>query len=315
MKNRIFSLLLCAAILLSSALLTFCDSPRAEAVLHGDGDAYAIIYSASPCDIDVDSPQAFVYDLTNGVMVFTKGEDKVVYPGSTTKLLTALYALSVLPDDRVVTAGDELELVREGSSLAYIKKGHRLTVGMLIEGMLVPSGNDAAYVLAAAVGRELAGDSSLSAEAAIDRFLQGINEYAASIGLCGTLITVPDGYADERHYTTTEDLAIVSCLALDDERVARCASTLSSSVTYASGQTNTWRSTNKLLDPEGEYYSDKVTGLKTGSINNEYSLVFSFAFEDGREYVAGVFGAGAKNTRFEDACVIISALENVKSEK
>ena len=67
--------------------------------------------------------------------------------------------------------------------------------------------------------------------------------------------------------------------------------------------------TNKLLDPESGYYSRYAKGLKTGSIDNEYSLVFSFEFDDGREYIAGVFGANNKNIRFEDALVIINGLE------
>jgi D-alanyl-D-alanine carboxypeptidase (penicillin-binding protein 5/6) len=233
-----------------------------------------------------------------------------VYPGSTSKLITILYALSVLPPEKVITAGDELDFVKAGSSIAYIKKGHRLTVEMLAEGMLLPSGNDAAYVLAAAVGREIAGND-VSATEALDAFIVGVNNYSKSLGLCGTFLTVPDGYAGEEHYTTTEDIAIVAKAAMENPIIAKYAKMYTAYVHYASGETNTWVSTNKLLDKQSKYYSRYARGLKTGSISGEYSLLFSFGFDDGREYIAGVFGADEKNKRFEDANIIINYFEKL----
>ena len=293
--------------LLSVSIFVVC-SYREDSILHQSGSEYAIKYSDF-IDADIDSPQAFVYDVSNDAIIYSKGEKKVIYPGSTTKLITALYALAVLEENEVVTPGSELDLVKEGSSVAYIKSGHKLTVSMLVEGMMIPSGNDAAYVLAAAVGRKLSDDPELDGPRALEMFIDGLNKYGESMGLCGSCFTVPDGYAGAEHYTTTEDMAIIARLAYNNELISEYASRQSSSVVYASGHTNTWINTNKLLDPESKYYSRYAKGLKTGSIEDEYSLVFSFEFDDGREYIAGVFGADNKNTRFEDALEIIKILE------
>ncbi len=301
--------LVCVFIIVLTFILPSCGDTRADAVLHGKDSAYVMTYSDSLCKISIKSPQGFVYDVKNDVFVFSKGEDKVVYPGSTTKLITALFALSVLPADTIVTAGDELDFVKSGSSIAYIKKGHRLTVEMLVQAMLLPSGNDAAYTLAAAVGRALEGNGELGASEAVKAFIKGVNDYAKKMGLCGTKITVPDGYAEAEHFTTTEDMAIIAKLASENEIISRYASMAEADVVYASGQTNTWVNTNLLLDTNSRYYSPCATGLKTGSISGEYSLVFSFVLEDGREYIAGVFGADEKNTRFQDACAIIDYFE------
>ncbi len=302
---------LCAFFIILSVLLPSCGRARADALLHGKDDIYAISYSDSLCEISIKSPQGFVYDVGSDELVFSKGENKVVYPGSTTKLITALFALSVLPADTVVTAGDELDFVKSGSSMAYIKKGHQLTVEMLVQAMLLPSGNDAAYALSAAVGRAISENDSLAAHDAVAAFIDGVNEYAAKIGLCGTKVTVPDGYAAAEHFTTTEDMAIVAKLASENEVISRYAAMAHAEVVYASGQENTWVNTNYLLDINSKYYSAHVTGLKTGSISGEYSLVFSFEFEDGRKYLAGVFGADAKNTRFTDARAIVDYFENL----
>lgn len=311
MRKRRNYAFLCAFIIILTVILPSCADSRADAVLHGDDSVYAIAYSDSLYKISIKSPQGFIYDVQNGEFVFTKGEEKVVYPGSTTKLLTALFALSVLPADTVVTAGEELDFVKSGSSVAYVKKGHKLTVEMLVQAMLLPSGNDAAYALSAAVGRALEEDEELGAREAVEAFINGVNDYARKIGLCGTNVTAPDGYAKEEHFTTTEDMAIIAKLASENEIISRYASMAEANVVYASGQTNTWVNTNLLLDINSKYYSPRATGLKTGSISGEYSLVFSFSFEDGREYIAGVFGGDAKNTRFSDACAIIDYFEDL----
>lgn len=311
MRKRRNIAFFCAFIIILTIILPSCGNSRADAILHGKDDAYAIAYSSSLLDIRISSPQGFVYDVQNDVIVFTKGEEKVVYPGSTTKLITALFALSVLPADTVVTAGDELDFVKSGSSIAYIKKGHSLTVEMLVQAMMLPSGNDAAYVLSAAVGRAISRDNDMSASDAVAAFISAVNDYAKSIGLCGTVITVPDGYAEAEHFTTTEDMAIIARLASENEIISEYASMAEASVVYESGQTNAWVNTNLLLDTNSQYYTPCATGLKTGSISGEYSLVFSFELEDGREYIAGVFGADAKNTRFSDACAIINYFEDL----
>lgn len=282
---------------------------RTDSNLHDKESEYAISYSDNQLEIEIGSPQCFVYSVSDDTVIFTKGEDKVVHPGSTTKLLTAIYSLTLLDKNEIITPSDELELVKEGSSIAYINNGHKITVEMLIEGMLIPSGNDAAYILAAAAGRSIAKNQSISGEKAIEVFMDGLNEYAKSIGLCGTNFTCPDGYEDDTHYTTTEDMIIISKLALDNALIAKYCSMFKDDVIYASGHTNTWYNTNKLLDPNSLFYNRCVIGLKTGSLDDEYCLVFAFRFGDGREYIAGVFGDDSKNTRYEDAIKIIKELE------
>lgn len=313
MKKKILILLPVVIVLVITALIIFkpeWGKDRDSSNLHDENSKYAISYSLIQKDFKIDSPQAFVYNVSNDTIIFTKGHNKVVRPGSTTKLLTALYSLTVLTPEEIITPKDELKLVKEGSSIAYIHSGHKLSVEMLIEGMMLPSGNDAAYVLAAAVGRRLSNNQELDGERAIDAFLSGMSEYAKEIGLCGTNFISPDGYSDETHYTTTEDMLIISKLALENKLIRKYASLTTDDVVYASGHINTWHNTNKLIDKESAFYSEHAVGLKTGSLDDEYSLIFAFRFDDGREYIAGVFGAKNKNTRYKDALEIIEELEN-----
>ncbi len=282
-----------------------------RAVLHEPNSAYAIAYPEKMLTLQapLKSPQCFIYSVGEQKMIFSRGEKHVVYPGSTTKLLTALCALSWLSPAEEIRPGNELALVKKGSSVAYIKDYHCLTVEMLIEGMLLPSGNDAAYVLAAAAGRKIAKDPLLDGNRAVDVFMKQMKSYGTSIGLCGTNFTVPDGYAGNEHYSTTEDMLLIARKALETPLIAKYAAMASDHVVYASGHVNQWRNTNQLLQTDSLYYNSYVTGLKTGSCDGGYSLLFSFSFPDGRKYVAGVFGAKQSEHRYEDAVSLIGCVK------
>ncbi len=291
-------------------LLASCAGERPAAVLHSENDVGYIPCVAEQLDIDILSGQAFVYDVANHEFIYKKGEELVVYPASTTKLLTILFALELLGLDEIITPGSELALVASDSSIAYIKSHHRLSVEMLIEGMLLPSGNDAAYALAAAAGKKLAGSEDIDGREAVEYFIRGMNEYAEQIGLCGSRFTSPDGYYNDNHYTTTEDIALISMIASQNEIIMKYAGMKYDNVTYASGHTNRWINTNLMLDDESEFFCEYVTGLKTGSAGaGNYNLICTVTLDDGsREYIIGLFSSDNKENRYRDALKIIDHL-------
>lgn len=280
--------------------------PAPNAQLHGKDDAGYIPVSADVLDVEIGAKQAFVYDCNRGEIVYLKGERQVVYPASTTKLLTILCALEMLAPDEVISPGDELSLVGEGSSIAYINENHKLTVEMLVEGMLLPSGNDAAMVLAAAAGNRMS-DGEATGKEAVEVFVRSMNEYAKGLGAIDTNFTSPDGLAGDDHHSTLEDMILIARAAAENELICRYAGLYRDHVTYASGHTNTWVNTNALLDPDSPYYHPSVTGLKTGSLDRNYCVI-STVEQNGERYIIGIFGARDKNARFEDTITIIDRL-------
>lgn len=92
--------------------------------------------------IKLKSDYAFVYYPESGQATYFGSEKQQIYPASTTKLLTILAALEILPEDELISPGDEVYMVESGSSSAYIRPHHTLTLEMLAEGMLLPSGNE-----------------------------------------------------------------------------------------------------------------------------------------------------------------------------
>lgn len=289
---------LCVALLLSSC--------TPGAVLHEEGDLGYIPTVASPVKVSGLSADAyFVYDCQEESFVAVKGAEDRIYPASTTKLLTALYALTLLAPDELVTPGDELSLVQAGSSVAYVKSHHTLTVEMLIQGMMIPSGNDAAYALAAAGGNRL--NPSLKGKAAVERFVRGMNEYAKSLGCCSSNFTTPDGLAGEEQYSSVEDMTIIARAAFANELIALYCGQASADVTYESGHTNTWVNTNALIDEKSDYFDSRVLLGKTGSLDGCYNVIF-LAEHEGTQYIVGIFGSDGKESRFADGISAMNAV-------
>ncbi|MBE6622273.1 MAG: D-alanyl-D-alanine carboxypeptidase [Ruminococcaceae bacterium] len=251
--------------------------------------------------------QAFVYDVTSDAFVYEKGTDRPIVPASITKLLTALCALHYMPADGLITPGDEQDMLQKGSSIAYVKSNHTLTLSMLVEGMMLPSGNDAALAVAAGVARYLNKGPGLSGAEAVSIFMGLVNDYAKAIGCTDTHFTVPDGFAYEGHTTTAHDLAVIGKAALNNEILRKYAATVSEKVTYASGHVMTWKNTNPLIDPESSFYSPYVTGLKTGSLAESFSVMVS-AEIGGKIYLIGLFGSPTKDGRYQDAHTILNLL-------
>lgn len=255
-----------------------------------------------------DGKQIFVYDVERGEMVYCSVEEtESLYPASITKLYSALVGLMYLDPETVVTAGNELKLMQPGSSRAYVTKGCKLTVEMLVQAMLIPSGNDASYVLAAAAGRAIAGDEKLDAYTAVEVFLEEMNRMGKELGLVNSHFCNPDGYHNESHFTCPADAARIGALALENEVIAKYINMQQDSVTFASGEHIAWYNTNHLINPESPYYVPFAVGMKTG-YTDEAGHCLLAAFRDGHQkIIVGIFGAEKTYQRYADAAALFEA--------
>lgn len=264
-----------------------------------------------PEDREITTQQAFVYDCSADEFLYISGsEDETVYLASITKIFTAHVALQYLEPEAEVTVGDELDMVVWGSSVADLEKGNVLTVEMLIEAMMLPSGNDAAYTLAAAAGRAIDGDPELSASAAVNVFMAQMNQEARLQGMLNTHFVNPDGIHDADHYSSMGDLALLGKLALESPAIVRCCTVARDMVTPIEGRSFAWKNTNELIDPASEYYCPVCLGLKTGQTPNAGSCLLSAFDLDGRQIIIGVFGCPETEDRFPDTLQLLQMYAN-----
>ena len=250
---------------------------------------------------EITASQYFVYDVDADTFLTISGEPtETIYPASITKLFTAYVALQYLEPDAMITVGDALDLVVNNSSVAGIQPMEQLSTEMLVEAMLLPSGNDAACALAVEIGRMMAGDTSLEPQSASDLFVEEMNRQAQALGLNGTHFANPDGIHLDTHYTTFQDLTLLGKLALENPTIMKYAQVSRASITLESGEDRQWKNTNALIDPNSDYYCNCAIGLKTGSTPRAGSCLLS-AFECGdRTLIVGVFGCATDEDRFMD---------------
>ena len=272
-------------------------------------DTGSAVYQACQEVADtIDATQILVYDATSDEILYSKSvQGSKLYPASTTKLFSTYVALQYLDPDMVITAGDELELLQPGSSIAYISKDHQLTARMLVEAMLLPSGNDAALVLAAAAGKAIAGDDTLSGAEAVKVFVAEMNRMAEELGFEKSHFANPDGYHVGAHYTCVNDMARIAKLALGNAIISQYMSTFEEDVVYASGHSNHWTNTNRLLDPESDFYYPGALGMKTGHTDQGGYCLMSAFKQNGHTIVIGVFGYPGTEARFQDVVSLLDA--------
>ena len=257
--------------------------------------------------------QMLVFDATNNEILYTNSrEGSKLYPASITKLYSAYVALQYLEPKDVLTVGDEVKLVEPGSSVAYLGKGQQLYVQTVVEAMMLPSGNDAAMVLAAAAGRKIAEDDTLSAEDAVTAFVHEMNRMAKELGFEKSHFANPEGWHSGSHYTCLNDMARIAKLALENKTISKYIRMFEDEVTSVSGHKFTWENTNLLLDEESGYYRGDAIGMKTGYTRPAgYCLMSAFRCNDGRKLVIGLFGYADENQRFRDTVKVAKACKEL----
>lgn len=263
---------------------------------------------------EMDASHIFVYNYTEDTLLYSRTlPGGKVYPASVTKLFSAYVALGILDPEEIITVGTEPELVESGSSIAFLGEGQQLTVTMLVEGMLLPSGNDAAMVLSAAAGRRIAGDDTLSDRDAVDAFVTEMNRQAKELDFEKSHFANPDGYHAGCHYTSVPDLVRISRLALENPTISTVMGMYEVDELFVSGQSIKWTNTNLLLQPEESFYHPDAIGMKTGYTSQAGNCLVS-AFRCGDNViVVGILGARNGQSRFVDAVRLLDAWNQNKT--
>lgn len=249
------------------------------------------------------------YCVEDGELVHGENINDRIAPASLTKLLTAVVALKHASADEVFTVGTELSFVQPESSLALIAMGQKLKLYDLITGMLLPSGNDAAYTVAVSVARKASGSADMSDERAVEYFCGLMNDMARELGMYDSHFADPDGWDDDRHYTTVSDLVKLAEYALTVPEIREIVSTPRKSVTFETGEVADWVNGNVLIQPEWEeYYRPNAIGMKTGSTDNAgYCLIGAFT-KTGKTYITVVVGSELWEDRYDKTLRLIDSV-------
>lgn len=241
-------------------------------------------YNSEP---NVSSKAAILVDNKTNKVLYSKNENKKMYPASITKILTAIIAIENSNLDDIVTASyDSVMSIPDGYSTANIEIGEQFTVEQLLQLLLVHSANDAANVLAEHIG------------GSIDSFVSMMNTKLNELNIQNTHFTNTYGKHDENHYTTAHDLFVLMQYCLKNEQFRKIAGNASCAIPSTNKYKNRiYTSTNELLVPDNKNYYKYLTTGKTGYTSQAGECLVSSAYKDNLELICVVLGS---SNRFLD---------------
>lgn len=204
-----------------------------------------------------------VIDASSGRLLEGSNAQTELPIASLTKVWTALTVLDSSDLNEEITISAKAA-TQEGSSL-YLQAGEVWTVESLLHGLLLQSGNDAAYALAEHVGGSVEG------------FIQMMNEKIQIAGMEHAHFTNPSGLHDDEHYASALDMANMLRLALQNEDFKKIAS----AKTYKPKERNVrWKNKHKLL-----HYSEDAVAGKTGFTKRAGRTLVTYFKEGSKEIV------------------------------
>lgn len=202
----------------------------------------------------VTADAAYIIDLQSFSPLYGKNEKKQLFPASTTKILTALVAMDVYKPDDVVTIK---RVITEGQVMG-LTVGEKISIENLLYGMLVHSGNDAAYAVADAYG--------------YDQFIARMNEKAQNIGMRSSRFKNPAGLDDPNQLSSAFDLALASRELLSNRLLRKIVGTKEITISDEDYKVfHRLTNVNRLL---GEI--EGIGGLKTGYTESAGENLISF---------------------------------------
>lgn len=255
----------------------------------------------------VEARNAYVLNCNSQTVLYEKNATDSIAPASTTKLLTALTVLDYCSLDATVTIGEEINLVAPDASTAWLCIGDELTVNQLLVALLFPSGNDAAYALAAYTGRIISDHTEASTDQALSTFMEAMNRKAESLGATHSCFVCPDGYDTPGHTSTVTDLACIASACLQNDTICQIAGSYEITNTWSNGQSATYNNTNELLNPSSEYYCPEVIGLKTGRSTEAGNCLISAAVIHQQTYLVIIMNS-SENGRWTDSLLAYDAI-------
>ena len=233
-------------------------------------------------DENIKCKKAIVMDIDSGSVLYSKNGFDKVYPASTTKVLTAIIAIENLDLEKTVVASENaIKSTPDGSSVMYLKVGEILTVKQLLYGLMLPSGNDAANVLAEEVA------------SSTEKFVEIMNEKAKEIGCTSTHFTNPHGFHDDNHYSTAYDMAKILRYALNNKIFRDIIETKSVEIPQTNKTATARRliNTNKMVNKKYQdtYYYEYAIAGKTGFTDEARGTLVTYGKKDGKNIIITVF--------------------------
>lgn len=229
------------------------------------------------------SSAIYVMDRASASILYQQNEQQIHYPASTIKMMTALVARKIYSLDQILPIKSEAFAT---GSTAHFVVGEEITVQNLLYALLLPSGNDAALVLANHHPQGYEG------------FVKEMNQTAQEIHLTNTVFQNPSGLDVDQQETTARDLAILANQLMKDSVLGQIVGTKQIIITDKTGKIkHNLVSTQELLG-----IIPGVVGIKTGTTTSAGENLITEVDRDGHQVIIVLLGS---QNRYNETKAII----------
>ena len=237
---------------------------------------------------DIDAKGYVLMDAQSGRILAKKNMNERMQPASLTKMMTS-YVISEALKQGQIRLSDQVRISKNawsrGGSRMFLKLGSHIPVRLLIEGIIVASGNDACVAMA----EYIAGNEK--------SFAQLMNMTAKRLGMNNTHYTDSTGLPMPGHYSTPHDIAVLTRHLIND---------FPEDYKWYKQK---WIKFNGIKQPNRNrllWRDPNVDGVKTGHTKAAGYCLVSSAKHDGMRLISVVMGAPSDHSRSDDSQALLN---------
>ncbi len=243
-------------------------------------------------DLASGAKSAILIEASTGKVLYERNADEALAPASMTKIMTLLLTMEAIEKGQI--ALEDNVLVSEnaagmGGSQVYLEANSQYTLDEIIKAVCIASGNDAAVVLAEAIG----GSTS--------NFVDMMNKRAKELGLTSTNFVNVYGLDAEGHVSSARDMAIMGRELIKHDLILQYSSIYEDYLKKKDGSSLWMVNTNKLV----RFYQG-VDGLKTGYTGKAGYCLTATGKWKGLRLISVVMGEPDQNTRSKDTTELLN---------
>lgn len=239
---------------------------------------------------------AILIEAKTGRVLFEKNADEALAPASMTKMMTLLLTMEAIDagkialDDKVTVSENAASM---GGSQVFLSPNTEYKLEEIIKAVCIASGNDAAVVLAEAIG------------GSVENFVSLMNKKAKELGLTSTNFVNVYGLDADGHLSSARDMAKIAKELIEHELILKYSSIYEEYLNKPDGSSIWMVNTNKLV----RFYKG-IDGLKTGFTNKAgYCLTATGSWNDLR-LISVVMGEETQDNRSKDTIELMNYGKN-----
>lgn len=226
-------------------------------------------------------------------VIYAKDEKKALKPASMTKIMTMILTMEALKNN-VITLDQTLYASEYATSMGgtqiYLEPNEGMIVEDLLKSVAIASANDAAVVLAEAIG------------GSTENFVLMMNNKAKEIGAVNTNFMNPNGLNQDNHYSCSYDMAIFGAYLVNNyPEITKYTSIYEDYVREDTAKKFWLVNTNKLIKTNPD-----IDGIKTGWTEEAgYCLTTTIKF-NGERFIATTMGNSTPTLRNKEVMQMLN---------